>query len=985
VIGYSLSGFPSGLAIDPTGLVSGTPTTSSPTAGNGTVTATTGYASDSRDFSYNITPERVLFTFPENIYSLEAGDAVSIQVTGTAYSGAPVVNYALSLPPSYGLTINPTTGLISGILTNSIPPNQLLFADQSFNVTAQVNSVIGTSIVDISAGPIIQNTSFIWAGGKFFSSNPTTSWVVNSNFVDPSFGSGFDIVIKNSNVDGNFILATQVDAIYRATNANDFTRIPIGTLEGNPQVVSSLAFKPGSTTWWASGLGGEFGAANIIESDDNGLTWYGKSDIRESTTGLRVDSRISNTSGFSNNPYMYPGIAVKYNDGVLLAGGSDFAGYSMLRSTDEGSTWNPVTGAFGAELAYFNFDVSGMWIATGSQNNTSAGIFIAASPPNISTNTIKYSTDRGQTWSNATGGFNTIGYELVYANNAWVASGIDGVTTGGYTNYTASLKYSTNGANWSPVVGVPPIVYGVTAVDPIAEYNFDFYTAGASTVVDQRGGSPATVRMPANTVYLPPGVPLTHGVLNMRTLPSGIFDPPGPDGAAIVTPSISNVYSVEMWILLEDSVVGGLQHLVDFRTGLANGFINRNPPLFTGEVGAGLVGDTLYVNGIAQTLTSSYNYITAGATSVVQLVIVRSAPFTDTMTFFSRYADGINESSNVQTAPLYVGEISIYNTPLTALQVRRSFGLKYQQYASAFQPVPSFPSLPLATVPIAPLPMGSMNYDGSNWNVFTQTQDPSGTWVSKLYSSPDIAASSWPSVDLSFSAIPQNSDRRFVTYTRAQYLRPSASRIIDVTITTNSGLGIGPSISPPSSSFLLYQYVAMSLQLSAIGTGQIYFFISADDLPAGLTFNPVTNIISGKPAEQGTFTTTVYAIDDNGVSEVQYTFTVNIPRLIRKQDGAGAYTSLLKQYTEVLAAQSARDSRALPTQLVRLGEFMSPVPVPVTTKTFNTNCQNCFREECPVTNAIVDANGAITAVCDFIDANTGDVFDAGNAEPNICD
>jgi hypothetical protein len=177
----------------------------------------------------------------------------------------------------------------------------------------------------------------------------------------------------------------------------------------------------------------------------------------------------------------------------------------------------------------------------------------------------------------------------------------------------------------------------------------------------------------------------------------------------------------------------------------------------------------------------------------------------------------------------------------------------------------------------------------------------------------------------------------------------------------------------------------MSLQLSAIGTGQIYFFISADDLPAGLTFNPVTNIISGKPAEQGTFTTTVYAIDDNGVSEVQYTFTVNIPRLIRKQDGAGAYTSLLKQYTEVLAAQSARDSRALPTQLVRLGEFMSPVPVPVTTKTFNTNCQNCFREECPVTNAIVDANGAITAVCDFIDANTGDVFDAGNAEPNICD
>ena len=177
----------------------------------------------------------------------------------------------------------------------------------------------------------------------------------------------------------------------------------------------------------------------------------------------------------------------------------------------------------------------------------------------------------------------------------------------------------------------------------------------------------------------------------------------------------------------------------------------------------------------------------------------------------------------------------------------------------------------------------------------------------------------------------------------------------------------------------------MSLQLSAIGTGPIYFFISAANLPPGLTFNPITNIISGKPAQNGTFSTPVYAKDDNGITVVDYIFTVNIPRIIRKQDGAGAYTSLLKQYTEVLAAQSARDSRALPSQEARLGEFMSPVPVAVITKTFTTNCANCLRQECPAANAIVDANGAFTAVCDFIDGNSGEVFDGGSAEGNICD
>jgi hypothetical protein len=127
----------------------------------------------------------------------------------------------------------------------------------------------------------------------------------------------------------------------------------------------------------------------------------------------------------------------------------------------------------------------------------------------------------------------------------------------------------------------------------------------------------------------------------------------------------------------------------------------------------------------------------------------------------------------------------------------------------------------------------------------------------------------------------------------------------------------------------------LPIQISATGVGQIYYFVTAADLPPGLSFDPITAQITGAPVQIGTDSVTVYAKDDNGTSQIVIGFNTVIPRIIRKQDGAAAYTSLLRQYTEVVAAQSARDNRALPTEMRTLGEFMSPVPPPVVTP---SNC-----------------------------------------------
>lgn len=270
-----------------------------------------------------------------------------------------------------------------------------------------------------------------------------------------------------------------------------------------------------------------------------------------------------------------------------------------------------------------------------------------------------------------------------------------------------------------------------------------------------------------------------------------------------------------------------------------------------------------------------------------------------------------------------------------------------------------------------------------------QRQDASGNWFTEIRSAPDLS-STWTVTDVtnSFSETPNDSNRRLVTWTRPNFLRTSQSKQINIGLTFGTGIGTGPTITSPSTtSFSLYQYVPVSLVFSATGSGSVYFFIDADELPPGLRFNPLTNTLSGKPAAQGYYVTRVFAKDSNGVTLLTLNFTVNIPRIIRKQDGAGAYTSLLRQYTEVLSAQNARDNRALPTQERRLGEFMAPPAPDVVTQPFSTlKCGTCGRQECPTILETVDPGDAQLAVCDFIDGNGGDLgIDLGDAQPDECD
>ena len=239
---------------------------------------------------------------------------------------------------------------------------------------------------------------------------------------------------------------------------------------------------------------------------------------------------------------------------------------------------------------------------------------------------------------------------------------------------------------------------------------------------------------------------------------------------------------------------------------------------------------------------------------------------------------------------------------------------------------------------VQPTRLGPVLYDGLKWSIFvsryadiiTQTGN-----VVELYTHDVTSAldSGWSMTPVSGIAGNSNALPRFIKVSSPMTTGPTT---FSPTLFFTT-LGTGPTITSPSTtSYLLYQYMTIDpIEFTATGTGDIYFFVDRTTLPVGLVFNPLTREITGSPMRIGTQRVIVYAKDNNGVSAVVVTFTTIIPRIIHPQSGAGAFTSLVRQYTVVNAAQNSRDRLVDPSQERALGEFMAPQGADVMTP---SNC-----------------------------------------------
>jgi hypothetical protein len=222
--------------------------------------------------------------------------------------------------------------------------------------------------------------------------------------------------------------------------------------------------------------------------------------------------------------------------------------------------------------------------------------------------------------------------------------------------------------------------------------------------------------------------------------------------------------------------------------------------------------------------------------------------------------------------------------------------------------------------------LGVFGYDQTDWKIIRTPEDGTAT----LYSHPaDIPIDSgWTTTTITSEFPGIDVFSRFSSYV-VQTIDPGA----DVTTITFPLPNTGPTfVSPAQSTYVVWQYMPIpTITFTALGTGIVYF---ASALPVGLVWDGTTRSISGAPMRTGNQTFTVYA-KNSGITAFTVTFIVEVPRIVKRQTGAGAYTSLVRQYTEVNAAQAARDTRALPNESRTLGEFASPYPPSVITP---SNC-----------------------------------------------
>lgn len=459
VIAYTSSNLPAGLFLTRAGAVSGTPTGNA--NGSFTVRADTGFSIGDASFSFTIAPDSIIFPVIPNVYQYSPGNAVSMDIDAIAYSGTTVSNYAFSnFTESYGLSINSTTGLITGVLGDGIPPNPLLPSSCNF----YVNVVAGTLNASLAAtlvttNPIVNrawmfdhNTSAFQASQLYSNDNGDYSvWISDPGVLGQQWITDFQT--KNNTVDSNVFLMcdsglTSNSTILRSTDGLNFTPAFFGNVVSydRPYTVRNV---PNTSTWYLAGtalLASQYQVAFYTSTDD-GVSWTRGNNT---LSGLQMSSRQSSNV---TNYYTWQGIALGYSNGTLVMGGGVdpfFVGGAnvMMRSTDGGARWDPVSsGAFTVEVGNIVTGDS-IWVATGSDNYSSGLNYFGLFGSNG--DVLKYSSD-GDTWQPCRDDAesNAVGYEVAYASNTWLATCLE--TTGGGTSVRTKVICSTNGVNWSNV------------------------------------------------------------------------------------------------------------------------------------------------------------------------------------------------------------------------------------------------------------------------------------------------------------------------------------------------------------------------------------------------------------------------------------------------------------------------------------------------------------------------------------------------------
>ena len=448
VLRYSSGNLPPALTLTNGGLVSGTPEGS--VDASFTVTGFTAYTSGSTDVSYTITDDAVLLQPAVYTTVTAPGGNVSIPIAGYSLSALTVSNYRFSNTFPYGLAINPTTGLLSGTLSSSLPADvPFTLLGSAGIVDGSLTGLLHTDNLTVNRAELIEMRAD--SNLRIYSSDDNgLTW---SNRVGLSNRLASHIGTNGSNV---YLIPTSTDFVMRSADGVSYVDISLNKTAFDPRM-TGIVNKPGTSTWWIGGTLSNAGVRTVyvFKSTDNGLTWNSGTAI---PTQQFFTDRAGNPSTYpSSNAYLNGGVELAYKDGVLLLGGNQ-----ILRSADDGVTWT-VGSSLLIEIASFSVDHETVWVAAGTSRYPSTN----PTPPVWlgDATTLVYSTDAGLTWTPGSGStFKTRAYQVVYGLGAWFAIGV--FFTGSVAEYQA--KYSFDGVTWThlPVGTIVDFSGSVSAPGP---------------------------------------------------------------------------------------------------------------------------------------------------------------------------------------------------------------------------------------------------------------------------------------------------------------------------------------------------------------------------------------------------------------------------------------------------------------------------------------------------------------------------------------